>query len=133
MMTDPIADMLTRIRNINLVKGEKVSIPFSKIKEGILQVLQKEGYVKGYSLREEEGLVYKILDVTLRYDVDGKPLINKIKRESKPARRVYRGVGEIRKVMNGFGLGIYSTSHGILSDKECRLKQVGGEYLCSIY
>ncbi|RME78824.1 MAG: 30S ribosomal protein S8 [Planctomycetota bacterium] len=133
MMTDPISDMLTRIRNGIQRKKNKVFCPYSKLKEGILKVLKAEGFILGYQILEPKRLSYKILQIQLKYDENGRSPISVLKRESKPGRRIYKSVNEIRKVMNGYGLGIYSTSKGLLSDRECRLKRVGGEYICSVY
>ncbi|RME03199.1 MAG: 30S ribosomal protein S8 [Planctomycetota bacterium] len=138
-MTDPIADMLTRIRNANAIGRKKVDVPFSKIKKGILEVLKREGFIEKFE--EVEGRVSrrrrkkrgKVLRVFLKYGENGEFVINQIRRESKCGRRVYRSVKEIKKVLNGYGIGIYSTPKGILSDRECRLQKVGGEYLCSVF
>ena len=133
MMTDPIADMLTRIRNANMRRKKKTHVPYSKLKEAILDVMKREGFIANYRVLEPRNFAYKILEVHLKYDEEGNPVITQLKRESKPGRRVYKSVDEIKKVLNGFGIGIYSTSQGVLSDRECRMKRVGGEYICSIW
>ena len=133
MMTDPVADMLTRIRNANMRRKKKTHVPYSKLKEAILDVMKREGFIANYRVLEPRNLAYKILEVHLKYDEEGNPVIPQLKRESKPGRRVYKSVDEIKKVLNGFGIGIYSTSQGVLSDRECRMKRVGGEYICSIW
>ena len=133
MMTDPVADMLTRIRNANIRRKKKTHVSYSKLKEAILDVMKREGFIADYVILEPRNLPYKILEVHLKYDEEGQPVITQLKRESKPGRRVYHSVEEIKKVLNGFGIGIYSTNQGILSDRECRMKRVGGEYICSIW
>ncbi len=130
-MTDPIADMLTRIRNANMIGRESVNIPSSRIKIGIAEVLKREGFIKDFKKIEDnkQGL----LRVYLKYGPLKQRVINYIKRESKPGRRVYKSVEEIRKVLNGAGVSIYSTSKGILSNEECRKNKVGGERICTIW
>lgn len=128
-MTDPIGDMLTRIRNANRLGRKCVDIPLSRIKEGIAEALKREGFIEGFSKTMDEARKQGMLQVTLKYGPDGEKIINEIKRVSTPGRRVYRPVSEIKRVLNGFGAEIYTTNRGILSDRECRTKQVGGEVL----
>ncbi len=131
MMTDPIADLLTRIRNANMIKSEKVDIPASKLKIEIIKVLKEKGFVKGYRLlkNNKRGL----LKVLLKY-IDGEErVITGLKRISKPGRRLYVGKDKIPKVMGGFGIAILSTSKGVFSDERCRQEGVGGEVLCYIW
>jgi small subunit ribosomal protein S8 len=130
-MTDPIADMLTRIRNGNMIGRESVNIPLSRIKVGIAEVLKKEGFIKDFKKisDDKQGL----LRVYLKYGPLNQRVISHIKRESKPGRRIYKSVDRIGKVLNGMGISIYSTSKGILSNGECRKNKVGGEQICTIW
>ncbi len=130
-MTDPIADMLTRIRNGIMVNREAVNIPSSRIKVGIADVLKKEGFIEDFKNipDEKQGM----LRVYLKYGPLNQKVISHIKRESKPGRRVYKGVEDIGKVLNGIGISIFSTSKGILSNKECREHKVGGELICTVW
>ncbi len=130
-MTDPIADMLTRIRNGIMVNREAVNIPSSRIKVGIAEVLKKEGFIKDFKNIPDEN--QDILRVYLKYGSLNQKVINHIKRESKPGRRVYKGVEDIGKVLNGIGISIFSTSKGILSNKECREHKIGGELICTVW
>lgn len=130
-MTDPIADMLTRIRNAIRTKRKTVRIPKSKIKIGIADVLKKEGYIDGFELVEEG--VQGAIDLKLRYGPDGEVLINQIERSSKPGRRLYGGIGDLKPVLNGLGIAVLSTSKGILSDREARRQKIGGEILCTVW
>ena len=131
MVTDPIADMLTRIRNTILLKGEKVDIPASKMKVEIAKILKEEGLIRSYKIIRDKK--QGILRITLKYAPNNTPLISGLQRVSKPGRRVYVGKGEIPKVMGGVGIAILTTPKGILSDKECRKEGVGGEVLCYIW
>ena len=130
-MTDPIADMLTRIRNGIMVNREAVNVPSSRIKVGIAEVMKKEGFIKDFKNvpNENQGM----LRVYLKYGPLNQKVISYIKRESKPGRRVYKGVEDIGKVLNGIGISIFSTSRGILSNKECREHKVGGELICTVW
>ena len=130
-MTDPIADMLTRIRNANAVNHKKVDIPSSKLKTGLADALKREGFVKDFEI--VENTKQNILRVTLKYGPDGEKIINIIKRESKPGCRKYSGIAKIKPILAGVGTAIYSTSRGVLSDRECRAQKIGGEYLCTVY
>lgn len=129
-LSDPIADMLTRIRNASRVRKEAVSIRASKICQGIAQVLKDEGYIVDFD-RIEDGK-QGILRVFLKYDQEGDPLITEIQRSSKPGCRVYASVDSIPKVLGGLGVAIVSTSKGVMSDKHCRQQHVGGEVLCTV-
>lgn len=131
MWSDPIADMLTRIRNAVRVRREQVSMPSSKLKIGIATVLRNEGYVKGFDVVEDTK--QGILRIELKYGPRGEDVIHEIQRESRAGRRDYRKVGEIPRVLDGLGIAILSTSDGILSDRGCRDKNVGGEILCTVY
>ena len=130
VMTDPIADMLTRIRNANNTLKEEVTIPASSIKVGIAEILKNEGFIKGYKV-EGEGAQSNII-ITLKYRGKDK-VITDLKRISKPGLRVYAKVNEIPKVLNGLGIVILSTSQGLMTDKEARAKQVGGEVIAYIW
>ena len=129
MMTDPIADMLTRIRNANLVRNEKVSMPSSKLKVEIAKLLLEEGYIAAY---EVNGDVKKELTITLKY-VGNERVITGLKRISKPGLRVYAKHDELPKVLNGLGIAIISTSKGIMTDREARQNNLGGEVLAYIW
>lgn len=129
-LTDPIADMLTRIRNANSARHEVVAIPFSKIKESIANILKNEGYIAGYEIKEEGNI--KDIVVTLKY-VDGEAVIKGLRRISKPGRRVYSSVENLPKVLGGLGIAIVSTPKGVIIDKECRKHSVGGEVLCYVW
>ena len=130
-MTDPIADMLTRIRNGVLVKKQTVDVPASKMKASIADVLKRQGYIVDYDVVLDG--VRGTIRVKLKYDQEGTPAITHIRRESKPGRRNYRGVNEVPKVLGGLGVAVMSTSKGVLSDGEARTQRVGGEYICSVY
>lgn len=131
VMTDPIADMLTRIRNANKMRHETVSIPTSKIKEEIAKILVKEGFVVSYEI--ESGEVQSNLVLTLKYTDSRERVIKGLKRISKPGLRVYAKVEELPRVLNGLGIALISTSKGIMTDKEARLAQVGGEVLAYVW
>ena len=128
-MTDPIADMLTRIRNAQMVSHTEVLIPSSKVKLSIAQVLKDEGYIEDYAVRDGEG--HKQLAIALKYYA-GRPVIERIERVSRPGLRIYKGVQEIPKVMNGLGVAILSTSRGVMTDRKARATGVGGEVLCIV-
>ncbi len=131
MLTDPIADMLTRVRNAILIKNEKVDIPASKIKVEIAKILKEEGFIKSYKIIKDKK--QGILRVTLKYTSDNESIISGLQRISKPGRRVYVGKSEMPKVMGGVGIAIVTTPKGILSDKDCRREGVGGELLCYVW
>jgi small subunit ribosomal protein S8 len=131
MMTDPIADMLTRIRNANQLKHEKVDIPLSRIKLEIVKILKEEGYIKGYKLIKESNK--STIRIIMRYLNDSERTITGLKRISKPSRRVYVKKDNLPLVLNGIGLAIISTSQKILTDKHCREKGIGGEVLCYVW
>ncbi len=130
-MTDPIADMLTRIRNGLQARLPVVEVPSSKIKKKLAEILLKEKYIADYKLSEEGS--HKKLRIYLKYTPDGRPVISGLKRVSKPGLRVYVGKDKIPRVQNGLGTAILSTSKGILQDKLCRKEGVGGEVLCYIW
>ena len=128
-MTDPIADMLVRIRNAQAAGKTVVNMPSSKLKISIAQVLKDEGYVEGFALRENDGKPQ--LEISLKY-YGGKPVIEKLERVSRPGLRIYRGKAEIPNVMNGLGVAIVSTSRGVMTDRKARGLGVGGEVLCIV-
>lgn len=128
-MSDPIADMLTRIRNAQMVEKAVVSMPSSKVKVAIAKVLQDEGYIDGYSVRSEAGKAE--LELQLKYYA-GRPVIERIERVSKPGLRIYKGADDLPSVMNGLGVAIVSTSSGVMTDRHARAKGVGGEVLCVV-
>ena len=129
-LSDPIADMLTRIRNAVRINNKQVNIKASKICEGIAAVLKTEGYIEDFDKIDDGN--QGILRVTLKYDQDGNSIINEIARTSKPGRRVYSSVEKLPRVLAGMGIAIVSTSDGVMSDKSCREKNVGGEILCTV-
>ena len=129
-MSDPIADMLTRIRNGQKVALESVSMPSSKLKEAIAVVLQDEGYITGFEVSEEAGNK-KTLTVSLKY-FDGKPVIENIQKVSKPGLRIYRGKNDLPSVMGGLGVAIVSTSKGVMTERQARAQGFGGEVLCYV-
>ena len=131
-MTDPIADMLTRIRNANMRLSGEVSIPSSNIKKGIAEILKKEGFIKDWEFLESENMFPEI-KLQLKYLNDGQPVIRKIKRESKPGLRIYLKSNDAKPVLSGQGISILSTSRGLMSDSQCRKEKIGGELLCSIW
>lgn len=130
-MSDPIADMLTRIRNALLREHKSVNIPSSKIKENITKVLKKEGFINDYSVKPAR--IGEEIEISLKYDSKRESIIRKIERISKPGLRIFKGADELKPLLGGQGIFIVSTSHGVLSDAECRAKHVGGEVICSVY
>ena len=132
VLTDTIADMLTRIRNILMIKGETVEIPARKEKQAIAEILLNEGYIKGYEVVENNGK-YKTIVITLKYGANGEKVIQGLKRISKPGLRVYVNADKLPKVINGLGIAIVSTNKGIITDKKARELNVGGEVLCYVW
>jgi len=130
MMTDPIADMLTRIRNALMTSGKAVEMPASRMRASVAQVLKEEGYIEDYRVAGETPR--KLLKIYLKYGPLGERVIRTITRLSRPGRRVYRTVETIPYVRNGLGICIVSTNRGVLSDRQCRRLKVGGEVLCSV-
>ena len=128
-MSDPIADMLTRIRNGQQARKVSVSMPAAKLKSSVAQVLQDEGYVAGYNTEVVEGK--PTLTVTLKY-FDGKPVIDKIKRISRPGLRQYSGANSIPEVLGGLGIAVVSTSHGVMTGKQAAAQGFGGEIICTV-
>jgi small subunit ribosomal protein S8 len=130
-MTDPIADLLTRIRNAQIAKHDRLDVPISKLKLEVVKLLKEEGFIKNF--REIEGSPVGTLRIFLRYTHEGVPAISFLERVSKPGRRVYRKADEIQPVRNGLGIGIVSTSQGLLTDAQARERRVGGELLCHVW
>jgi small subunit ribosomal protein S8 len=128
-MSDPIADMLTRIRNAQASEKVTVNMPSSKVKASIAKVLKDEGYIDNFAVRDIEGKPQ--LEIALKYYA-GKPVIEKIERVSRPGLRIYRGREDIPQVMNGLGVAIVSTSHGVMTDRKARQTGIGGEVLCIV-
>lgn len=128
-MSDPISDMLTRIRNAQMANKVSVVMPSSKLKLAIVKVLEEEGYIDGYSVHEQDKK--SILEIGLKYYA-GHPVIERIDRVSKPGLRIYRGVNDIPRVMNGLGVAIVSTPKGVMTDRKARAANVGGEVLCVV-
>jgi small subunit ribosomal protein S8 len=130
-MTDPIADLLTRIRNAVNVRQRAVDVPLSKTKADILAVLKREGFIEDFKTAEDGAR--KLVRVYLKYTQLGESAIKEIRRDSKPGRRVYKSVDELRPVLGGIGVAVLSTPRGILSDRECRKERIGGELLCTLW
>ncbi|MCL4170660.1 UNVERIFIED_CONTAM: hypothetical protein GTU68_026000 [Idotea baltica] len=128
-MTDPIADLLTRIRNAHHAEKISLTLPGSKVKAAIAKVLQDEGYIEGFDTSEEDGK--PLLNIKLKY-YEGEPVIEQIQRVSKPGLRVYKSASELPKVNGGLGIAIISTSKGIMTDRAARTAGVGGEVLCNV-
>lgn len=131
MITDPIADMLTRIRNAVRVEHPFVDIPTSNLKRGVAEVLKREGYI--WDWEEIDAKPVRLLRVYLKYGPNGERVIRHIRRISKPGRRIYSPVSKLKPVLNGLGISILSTSRGILSDREARHRRLGGEVLCEVW
>ena len=130
-VNDPIGDMIARIRNAAERRRSKVSTPASKMRQRVLEVLQAEGYIRGYS-RSETPEGFALFEIELKY-YDGEPVIAEIARVSKPGRRVYSSIGDLKPIKNGLGISILSTSKGVMSDTAARDANVGGEVLCRVY
>jgi small subunit ribosomal protein S8 len=131
MMTDPIADMLTRIRNANMALHETVSMPSSKLKEGVATILAAEGYIDGFEVSVSGA--HKTLELRLRYGSDRARVIEGMRRVSKPGRRVYAGADDLPRVKGGLGVAVVSTSQGLLPDREARRRRLGGEVICEVW
>ena len=131
MMTDPIADMLTRIRNAVSVERPQVEMPISKVKQGVAEVLKREGYIWDWEFEEAQPVGH--LRIELKYGPSGEKVIRNIRRISKPGCRVYTRSKDLRPVLNGLGISILSTSKGVMSDREARQQKIGGEVLCEVW
>ncbi len=128
-MSDPIADMLTRIRNAQMIGDAEVTMPASKLKDAIAGVLEREGYIESHHVEEKDGRREMVF--VLRYH-DGAPVITRVKRISRPGLRIYRGADDLPKVLGGMGVAVVSTPQGVMSDREARAKRQGGEVLCIV-
>jgi small subunit ribosomal protein S8 len=131
MFTDPISDMLTRLRNALGARQSKVEVPASRLKIEIVRILKQEGYIANYRVADEEGK--RTIKIYLKYQPDHTPVISRLERVSKPGRRVYAGAKGFPQVIGGMGINIVTTSHGVMTDKQARKAGVGGEILCCIY
>jgi small subunit ribosomal protein S8 len=132
-MTDPIADMLTRIRNANSAQFETVKMPGSKLKEALAAILEREGYIAGYSVTQEKARPGSTLEITMKYSPDRTRTIAGIKRVSKPGLRIYAQADRIPRVLGGIGVAVVSTSRGLMTDREARKQRLGGEVLCYVW
>ena len=130
-MTDPIADLLTRIRNAHRAKHDRLDVPASKVKLEVCRILKQEGYIKNVTVVEEKPS--DLLRIILSYDKEGGAAISRMRKVSTPGRRVYRGADAIKPVLNGLGIGIVSTSKGLMTDRQAREQRVGGEILCEVW
>lgn len=130
-MTDPLADMLTRIRNASTARQEKVDVPASRLKLEVARILKEEGYIKNYKFTKDEK--QGVIRIFLKYEENRRPVIEGMKRVSRPGRRIYTGADEIPKVLGGLGITILSTSKGVMTDQEARRLNVGGEVLCCVW
>ena len=132
-MTDPIADMLTRIRNANSAMFDSVSMPGSKVKESLAKILEREGFIEGFDVRAIDGRPGTTLEIKLKYSQDRKRTIMGIKRISKPGLRIYKKSEQMPKVLGGVGVAVVSTSQGLMTDREARKAKLGGEVLCYVW
>ena len=132
-MTDPIADMLTRIRNANVAMHDEVRMPSSKLKESLAELLQKEGYIEGFTVDDDATRPGKVLTVTMKYSPERARVISGVKRISKPGLRVYIKADRVPRVLGGLGVAVLSTSQGLMTDREARQRRVGGEVLCYVW
>ncbi len=132
MLTDPVADMLTRIRNANKALHDRVEMPNSKLKEQIARILTEEGYVRDYYV-EERGLPYKVLVIELKYGRSRERVLNGLKRISKPGRRIYAGKDRLPRVLGGMGTAILSTSRGVITSRTAEKEGIGGEVICFVW
>ncbi len=133
MMTDPVADMLTRIRNANKALHDRVELPSSKLKEEIARILKEEGYVRDYHVREAGELPYKVLVVELKYGRSRERVLTGVKRISKPGRRIYAGKDRLPRVLGGMGTAILSTSRGVITSRTAEREGIGGEVICFVW
>ena len=132
-MTDPIADMLTRIRNANVAFHDEVAMPSSKVKEALAGILQQEGYIEGFAVEDQSDRPGKKLTITMKYTTDRRRTISGLKRVSKPGLRVYTKSADAPRVLGGMGVAILSTNQGLMTDREARQRRVGGEVLCHVW
>lgn len=132
-MTDPIADMLTRVRNGNVAMHDVVRMPASKQKEALASVLQQEGYIRGFKVVDNPGKPSRTLEIEMKYGSDRSRTISGLRRVSKPGLRVYTGSDKLPRVLGGLGVAVLSTSHGLMTDREAHRRRVGGEVLCYVW
>jgi small subunit ribosomal protein S8 len=132
-MTDPVADMLTRIRNGNVAFHDEIRMPSSKLKESLAAILQREGYIEGFDVSDNTSSPSPTLTIKMKYSPERDRTISGIKRVSKPGLRVYRGADRLPRVLGGLGVAVLSTSQGLMTDKEARQRRVGGEVLCFVW
>ena len=132
-MTDPIADMLTRIRNGNVAFHDEIKMPASKLKEALAEILQREGYIEGFDVQDAAPRPGKTLVIRMKYTPERARTISGIQRISKPGLRVYRGADKLPRVLGGLGVAVLSTSQGLMTDREARQRKVGGEVLCYVW
>jgi small subunit ribosomal protein S8 len=132
MVTDPVADLLTRIRNAHMAQKDKLDVPSSKLKQAIVKILKEEGYIKNFKVVDGKGR-HPIIRVYLKYEPNGKPIINGLTRVSRPGRRVYCGKDDAPKVLNGLGISILTTNKGIMANNKAKKLGVGGEILCNVW
>lgn len=132
-MTDPIADMLTRIRNANVAMHDDVQMPSSKLKESLAGVLKNEGYIEGFAIADNVGRPGSTLTITMKYSPERERVISGVKRVSKPGLRVYTKADKVPRVLGGLGVAVLSTSQGLMSDREARRRRMGGEVLCYVW
>ncbi len=132
-MTDPVADMLTRLRNGNVAYHDQVRMPSSKLKEALAAVLKREGYIADFAVADDPGRPGKILTIDMKYSADRERTISGITRVSKPGLRIYRQADRLPRVLGGLGMAVLSTSQGLMTDREARQRHVGGEVLCYVW
>ncbi|HUY64347.1 MAG TPA: 30S ribosomal protein S8 [Acidimicrobiales bacterium] len=132
-MTDPIADMLTRIRNANTAMHDTVKMPSSKLKENLARILEREGYIEGFTVVPAQSGPGNVLEITLKYSSDRARTIAGLRRVSKPGLRIYAQADRMPRVLGGMGVAVLSTSHGLMTDREARKRRVGGEVLCYVW
>ena len=132
-MTDPIADMLTRIRNANQAQHDSVTMPGSKLKESLAKILEREGFIAGFGTAPQEGRPGTALTIELKYDAERQATIAGLRRVSKPGLRIYAQADNIPRVLGGFGVAVLSTSAGLMTDREARQRHLGGEVLCHVW
>ena len=132
-MTDPIADMLTRVRNANVAMHDTVPMPSSKLKESLAALLEREGYIRGYSVHDDPKRPGKVLEIQMKYSPERTRTISGLRRVSKPGLRVYTQADSLPRVLGGLGVAVLSTSQGLMTDREARQRKVGGEVLCYVW
>lgn len=132
-MTDPIADMLTRVRNANTAMHDTVRMPSSKLKEALARILEREGYITGFSVQDDPARPGRVLEIAMKYSPERTRTISGIRRVSKPGLRVYTKADKLPRVLGGLGVAVLSTSQGLMTDREARQRRVGGEVLCHVW